>query len=41
MIWLALGIALAGYFVGMGLEEVGRGMSEGFKLLAETSKELD
>lgn len=39
--WLALGIAVAGYCVGYGLGEIGHAISEGFKLLAETSKELD
>lgn len=36
MIWLAMGIAFAGWCIGCGLEEVGKGLSEGFKLLAET-----
>lgn len=41
MIWLALGVALSGYFVGAGLKEVGRALTKGFELLAETSKELE
>lgn len=41
MIWLAIGVAAAGYFVGYGLCEIGEAIAAGVKMLAETEVEVE
>lgn len=38
MIWLGIGVAVAGFCVGWGPGEIALALSEGFKLLAATEE---